>query len=125
MESRLAILSTSGVCAILSAAGVPVAVAPDEIEAIERLVQDPGRIEPHPFLREGNRVRVRLGPFRGIEGYLIRKKDAFRLVVSVQMLGRSASVEIEASAVERVSVAGPFSAISYATSIAQGPLAAY
>lgn len=105
-EHRLAILSTPGVCAILSVAGVPATVAQEEIEAIQRLIQDPGRIEPHPFLRKGTPVRVKAGPFEGIEGYLVRKKDAVRLVVSVQMLGKSASVEIDASAVEPISRAG-------------------
>jgi len=60
-------------------------------------------VEPHPFLRCGDRVRVTCGPLEGIEGTLLRKKNALRLVLSVEMLMKSVAVEIDASMVERVS----------------------
>jgi hypothetical protein len=37
---------------------------------------------------------------QGLEGILVRKKNVTRLVVSLEMLGRSAAVEIEASCLE-------------------------
>jgi len=47
-------------------------------------------------------VRVKSGPLEGIEGVLVRKKNGFRLVLSVDMLQKSAAVEIDAFSVERV-----------------------
>jgi len=48
----------------------------------------------------GRRVRVRLGPLQGCEGILIRKKNIARLVLSVNFLQRSVSVEVDADNVE-------------------------
>ena len=59
-------------------------------------------VEPHIFLTDGDRVRIKAGPLTGLEGIVSRKKDALRLVLSVQMLGRSAAVEIDACMIERL-----------------------
>ena len=68
----------------------------EEIEAIRRTVEGPFSVEPHPFLRCGERVRVVRGSLEGVEGILTRKKNCFRLVLSVDMLAQSVSVEIDA-----------------------------
>jgi hypothetical protein len=60
------------------------------------------RLEPHPFLRCGERVRVIRGSLLGVEGILIRKKNQFRLVLSVDMLAKSVAVELDAADVEPV-----------------------
>jgi transcription antitermination factor NusG len=56
-------------------------------------------IEPHPYLKVGQRVRVRSGPLLGLEGILQRKKNVNRLVVSLDLIMRSIAVEIDASEV--------------------------
>jgi transcription antitermination factor NusG len=87
--------------------GPDVAVIPeDEIEAIRRTVEGPYRMEPHPFLRCGDRVRVTRGSLQGVEGILVRKKNQFRLVLSVDMLAKSVAVEIDATDVESVTERG-------------------
>lgn len=96
MERRLPVLTTPGVHMMLSR-GERVATIPDEeIEAIRRTVAAKVQIEPHPFLRCGDRVRVIRGSLEGVEGILTRKKNLFRLVLSVEMLAQSVSVEIDA-----------------------------
>ena len=104
-ERRPQVLSTPGVCAILSTEGAPAIIPSYEIEAIRRTVSSRYDIEPHPFMKQGDRVRVHSGPLAGVEGFLVRKKDAFRLVVSVEILGRAAAVEINSSSAERLSPA--------------------
>jgi len=106
LDRMLNILMTPGVHSIVSWAGRPADIPPEEIEAVRRLVDSSLRIEPHPFLRCGDRVRIKSGPLEGIQGILVRKKSAFRLVLSVQMLAQSASVEVDVSVVERVRDAG-------------------
>ena len=101
-ERRLPVLTTPGVHMIISR-GEQVATVPDEeIEAIRRTVEGPFSVEPHPFLRCGERVRVVRGSLEGVEGILTRKKNLFRLVLSVDMLAQSVSVEIDAMDVEPV-----------------------
>ena len=73
-----------------------------EIEAVRRVIESSLAVEPHPFLQCGDRVRVTCGPLEGIEGILLRKKNAFRLVLSMEMLMQSVAVEIDASMVERI-----------------------
>jgi transcription antitermination factor NusG len=97
------ILSTPGVHMALTH-GDRIAVIPEkEIDAIRRTIQGPFRMEPHPFLRCGDRVRVVRGSLEGVEGILIRKKNQFRLVLSVDMLAKSVAVEIDASDIESIS----------------------
>lgn len=96
MERRLPVLTTPGVHMIISH-GEKVATVPEtEIEAIRRTVDGHFKVEPHPFLRCGERVRVVRGSLSGVEGVLTRKKNLFRLVISVEMLAQSVAVEIDA-----------------------------
>jgi len=96
IERRLAILTTPGVHMIISR-GERVATVPEvEIDAIRRTLEGNFQVEPHPFLRCGERVRVVRGSLEGVEGVLTRKKNLFRLVLSVEMLAQSVAVEIDA-----------------------------
>jgi transcription antitermination factor NusG len=102
-ERRIHILSTPGVHAILTTGeNVPAEIPQGEILAIRRAVESPLRVEPHPYLKGGDVVRIKAGPLEGLEGVVSRSKDAFRVVLSVKMLGKSAAVEIDAGSVERV-----------------------
>lgn len=105
LDRRLPIVTTPGVHMILSR-GDKVAVIPEEeIQAIRRTVEGNFQVEPHPFLKCGDRVRVTCGSLQGVEGILIRKKNVFRLILSVEMLAQSVAVEINATDVELVAPA--------------------
>jgi transcription antitermination factor NusG len=101
-ERRLQVLTTPGVHMILSQGDQAAAIPEEEIQAIRRSLEGNYRVEPHPFLKCGQRVRVKCGSLGGVEGILVRKKNMFRLVLSVQMLAQSVSVEIDAGDVEPV-----------------------
>lgn len=97
LDRRLQVLTTPGVHMILSHGERVATIPEDEIQAIRRTVEGPFRVEPHPFLKCGERVRVVRGALEGVEGVLIRKKNFYRLVLSVDMLAQSVAVEIDAS----------------------------
>ena len=100
LDRRLEIITTPGVQMILSY-GDRVAIIPDrEIDAIRRTVEGPYHVEPHAYLNCGERVRVTRGSLRGIEGVLVRKKNLYRLVLSMDLLAQSVAVEIDAADVE-------------------------
>jgi transcription antitermination factor NusG len=106
LHRRLQVVTTPGVHMILYY-GESVAIIPeDEIQAIRRTVEGPFRVEPHPFLKCGDRVRVTRGTLEGVEGILIRKKNLYRLVLSVDMLAQSVAVEIDGQDVEPVAPRG-------------------
>jgi transcription antitermination factor NusG len=102
LHRRLQVMNTSGVhMALLS--GDHVAIIPEcEIQAIRRAVEGSCRLEPHPFLKCGERVRVTRGSLEGVEGILIRKKNLYRLILSVDMMAQSVAMEIDAADVEPV-----------------------
>jgi transcription antitermination factor NusG len=102
LNRRLQVVSTPGVHMILSH-GERVAIIPEsEIQAIRQTIEGPYRVEPHPFLKCGERVRVIRGTLQGVEGILLRKKNLTRLVLSVAMVAQSVAVEIDAMDVEPV-----------------------
>jgi transcription antitermination factor NusG len=106
LSRRLQILTTPGVHMILFH-GEQVAMVPEaEISAIRKAVEGPFRVEPHPFLKCGERVRVTRGSMEGVEGVLVRKKNLYRLVLSVEMMAQSVAVEIDAADVEPVTIQG-------------------
>lgn len=101
LNQRQEILSTAGVYDFVSFGNIPAPIPQSEMEHL-RCAAKLARIEPHPFLRYGDWVRVKFGPFQGLEGYLLRRKNKARLVLSIEMLQKSASVEIDAALTERI-----------------------
>jgi transcription antitermination factor NusG len=98
----LDIVTTPGIHSLVCSAGTPALISPREIASIRRAIERCAKIEPHPFIRRGDRVRVKAGPLEGIEGILVRKKNFSRLVLTVELLGQAAAVEVDVSMVERV-----------------------
>jgi transcription antitermination factor NusG len=107
LERRLDIMTTPGIHALVSSAGQPAAIPASEIDAIRRAVESGARVEPHPLLRCGEWVRVKAGPLAGVQGILVRKKNIYRLVLAVEMLGKAAAVEVDAFLVEKLSKKRP------------------
>jgi transcription antitermination factor NusG len=102
MDRQVEILTTPGVVQIVGWGGNPAVVADAEIESVKRIIESRLVIESLPYIECGDRVRVVAGPLAGLEGVLRRKKGLARFVVSIEMLGRSAAVEIDISNVGRV-----------------------
>src|SRR3984885_8137572 len=100
LNRRLQVVTTPGIHTILFH-GENIAMIPGvEIDTIRKAVEGPFRVEPHPFLKCGERVRVIRGSLQGVEGVLVRKKNLYRLVLSVYMMAKSVAVEIDATDVE-------------------------
>ena len=96
-EERLRVLQTSSVVRFVSFGGQPAALDDGEVEGLRNGVANGIKVEPCPFLKVGQRVRVKHGPLAGVEGILVRKKDNLRLVLSVDLLMRSVAVEVQAA----------------------------
>jgi transcription antitermination factor NusG len=92
---RLPVLTTTGIISIVSCGSEPAPIDNSEIDAIQAILRSNLATEPCPFIREGQTVRVVRGALDGVEGILVKKKSDFRLVISVTMLQRSISVEID------------------------------
>ncbi len=98
-EMRGMVLGTPGVLSIVGSSRQPLAIPDAEIEAIRSGVLV-GGIEPHPYLAIGEKVKIKTGPFRGLDGILVRKKNSVRLVLSIELIMQSVSIEIDINDVE-------------------------
>ena len=102
LRFRLAILQTPGVHFLVGGNTGPAPIPKEEIEAVQLALEGRLLVEPYPFLSAGDWVRVKAGPLAGIEGILVRKKSAERLILSVEMLQKSVAVELDGYLVERI-----------------------
>ncbi len=93
----LSVVNCNGVAGIVCFGGEPSPIPTHEIESIRRLVSSDLQYDPCPFVREGTMVEVVRGPLAGVTGRLIRKGTNSHLVLSVQSVNQSVSVQVEAS----------------------------
>jgi transcription antitermination factor NusG len=96
LRQRIPLLDTPGVASIVGAGRTALPVPEHEIAAIQTLVNSGLSLSPCPFLKAGQMVTIHCGPLAGVEGIVVACKNNRRLVVSVEMLQRSVTVEIEA-----------------------------
>ncbi len=97
---RVLVLQTSGVVNIVSVAGKPARLGEEEIERVRTFGRHADLVEPHPFLRIGQRVRVKHGPFAGWEGILVEKQNCARLVINVDQIMKSVAINLHGAVVE-------------------------
>ncbi len=90
------VVSTDGVIYMVSFHGVPAPIPDEQIGAVREICLTKLSCDPYPYLTEGRWVRVIRGPLAGLRGILVKKKSKHRLVVSIDILQQSVSVEIDA-----------------------------
>ena len=100
LQQRLRILGLPGVVRLVSFNGQPAMLPEHDIETLRKGLDLQIYAEPHPHLRVGRRVRVMHGPMAGTAGILVRKKEKFRLVISLEAIMRSIAVEVDAADVQ-------------------------
>lgn len=100
--NRLVVLNTPGVTSVVSFSDAPAPVTDDEIARIRAMQASGLPLQPWPYVRVGQRARIERGSLAGLEGVLIREKDALRVVVSVELLRRAVAVEIDREMIRAV-----------------------
>ena len=112
LRDRLRVLHVPGVVRLVGFNGVPSPLPDGEIESLRLALTEGLRAEPHPYLKVGRRVRITKGPLTGREGLLKRWKGDLRVVLSMELIQRSISMEVDASSVMPV----PSSRIAHSSS---------
>jgi len=100
LQDRLPVLETVGVARLVGINGKPVPVPDEQIAAVRTMVEQRLPYDPHPYLIEGMRVRIKRGVLVGAEGILIEKKPKYRLVISVDIIQQGVAVDIDSADVE-------------------------
>lgn len=102
-DTMLSVLKTPGVVRMLGlSASEPYPVPEEQIISLKKLIACKQDIDPYPYLKEGKMIRIKSGPFKGIEGILAKKHDKHMLVISIDVLQRGVAVRIAASDVEMI-----------------------
>jgi transcription antitermination factor NusG len=99
-DEKRRVLQVPRVVRLLGTGSSQCVIPDEEIEMLQTGLRDDRTALPFNRLRKGTRVRVLRGPFSGQEGILIMQKNKFRLVLSVQLIHQSFSVEIGQEDVE-------------------------
>jgi transcription antitermination factor NusG len=100
LEARLQVLQVRSVVRLVGFNGWPAALPDNEIETLRCALALRLRVEPHPYLSIGRRVRMRSGPLQGIEGILVKRKSDFRVVLSIELIMRSIAAEVDVADLE-------------------------
>jgi transcription termination/antitermination protein NusG len=101
-EKRLRVLLIDGVLNFVGPRGQEIPIPDEQIESIRRLLQGQLPYCSHPFLKIGQRVRIRSGALDGVEGILVSRSGERTLIISVDALDRSLAVRIEGYDVEPI-----------------------
>lgn len=96
------ILTVRGVVNVVGFGAGPVSIDNLEIERIRVMAESGLVLTPMPGVAVGQRVAIEKGPLAGVEGILEATKGSTRLVVSIELLQRSVSAEIDRSWVRPV-----------------------
>lgn len=101
---RAPIVTTPGVIRVVGYGKRPASLSDSEMQAVRTVASSNLPAKPHAYLASGQRVRIREGPLRGVEGDIAQSGGRQSLVVSLSLLQRSIAVEIEPAWLEAVSV---------------------
>lgn len=95
LRDKLRVLQIPSLVRLVGFTGQPVTVSDDEMDALRTGLTRRINAEPHPYLTAGRRVHVINGPLQGLEGVIVHRKNGSRLVISLHLIMRSISVEID------------------------------
>lgn len=99
---RVRILQARGVVRVVGSNGQPSPLAEGDMVALRSGVRGALRFDPHPYLTAGTRVRILHGPLAGMTGILVRKKNSYRVVLSVDLIASSVALEVDAADIEQL-----------------------
>ena len=95
LAERLRVLSAPGVAYLVGARGEPIPLADEEIEPLRDCLARKLPAEPIAYLSAGSRVRVVAGPLSGLEGMIVRRENATRFVVSIDLIMRAIAINVD------------------------------
>jgi transcription antitermination factor NusG len=99
---RTAVYRVDSVLSFVGNRGAGLPIPDEQIDGIRTLLTQTSSWRAHPFLKAGQRVRLRGGALDGVEGIFLSENGDHSLVISVDVIQRSLSVRIDGYDVEPV-----------------------
>lgn len=100
VHDKLPVLVVPGVKSIVGIDRLPTAITDEEIDSIRKVTGSGMSYTPWPAVQAGQSVYVVRGPLAGLEGTVIEVRSGVRLILSLPLLQRSISVEIDEDCVQ-------------------------
>jgi len=100
VEARLEVLQTTGVVSFVGSHGQGLAIPDKQVEDIRTILDQKVPCTLYPFLRAGQRVRIRSGCLDGVEGLLVACNSDRSLVISLDSIQQSLAIRIQGYDVE-------------------------
>jgi len=97
--NQLPVLQSQGVVRVIGFGGRPEPIPDEEIESLRKLISGPSNYVCCPYLSEGMLVEVVSGPLQGVKGRLVREAKHCRLVLSITLIQRAVTIEVDAASV--------------------------
>jgi len=95
INQRQHVLLTPGVSSVVGAGRIPLPVDRTEVTSLRQLLKSGLNARPSPYLAKGQRVQVTRGLLKGLTGIVVGTNGRYRLTISVSVLMRSVSVELD------------------------------
>jgi transcription antitermination factor NusG len=99
-EEKVKVLNTDGVVRLIGHNGEGTAIPEEQIDSIRILLAQEVACSSHPFLKVGQRVRIRGGALDGVEGIFQSCAGDDTLIVSIDAIQRSMAVRIKGYDIE-------------------------
>jgi transcription antitermination factor NusG len=96
LVDRLRALSIPSVVSLVGPRDEPSAISEEEIGLVKLGVAH-GNAQPHPYLREGDRMIITSGVMAGMEGVLLRRQNGSRMVIALDSIGKAFVVEVDSA----------------------------
>jgi transcription antitermination factor NusG len=101
-EDRARVYRVESVHGFVGSRGTSLPIPDEQIESIRRVLTQAAPWRSYPFLKAGQRVRVRGGAMDGVEGVFVSENGDHSLIISVDAIQRSMAVRIDGYHVEPV-----------------------
>lgn len=101
-QDRLGVVTAPGVVDVVGFGKIPEPIPDAEVERVRRMVESGLPVTPFPYVQVGQAVLIERGPLSGVEGILVEVRGKVRLVVSINLLQRSVSAEVDRHAIRPI-----------------------
>ena len=101
LKDKTAVLSRPGVANIVHFKDQYIPVQDSVIDSLKILIKNKVKIDPYPYLKTGDKIRIKKGPLKDLEGYIIEKRNKnATLVISIEAINASISCIVDVDNVE-------------------------
>jgi transcription termination/antitermination protein NusG len=100
--SKLDVLKVPGIARFIGDHTGPLPIDNSEIDSIRSVASCGMEMSPHPYLKQGDRVRVVRGALAGVEGILTSVSSGIRMVISIEVIHRSLAITVSQGDVEPI-----------------------